>query len=261
MHDVTFLIPVRIDSAERRENLDTVVLYLRRNLNASIMIGEHGAADSLRGAYDCDYFHLHSESESFHISRLLNLMADRASTPFAVIYNADVLLPVEAYREARALLLRDEADFVYPYNGHFFDISRSCIPEIIGSGWQLAVDPAKCTLLMPDSVGGALFFQMAPFQACGMMNENFVSYGPEDQEFYCRAVKLGYRIARTPNALLHLNHPRGPNSLRNNPYEAHNYQEFLRVSRMQPSALKEYVRSWRRKPPQPSPASLQGKGP
>jgi predicted glycosyltransferase involved in capsule biosynthesis len=51
----------------------------------------------------------------------------------------------------------------------------------------------------------------------GMWNENFISWGAEDCEFYYRLNLLNYRVGRINDVVYHLEHGRTFNSHYNNP--------------------------------------------
>ena len=63
-----------------------------------------------------------------------------------------------------------------------------------------------------------------------MWNENFLSWGAEDCEFYYRFNALGYRVGRLNHSIWHFEHGRTHNSHYNNPkfMDNHNLWQWIR---------------------------------
>lgn len=243
LRDVTFMVPCRIESPDRRRNLRILVSYLRRYLDTNILICEDnperqdvpGLMTEL-GLSAADYGYIHltgNDSPYTHKAKQINIMAAAATTPILVVQDTDVVVEPTQYVFAQQAV-HDGAVFCCPFNGLFFDISSKYIPSI-EQGLTVAhvdlLDPHN-ELLYKNSYGGTVFFDRAVFDRLGGFNENFISWGWEDFEIRKRLEQLGERVERLWGPLLHLSHARATNSLRQNPWYAHNTVEYDRVIHM-----------------------------
>lgn len=250
LKDVTFTIPIRIDTAERKRNLRTTVHYLNAHFDTNIMICEESAVaqvpDLLKDLpVKYSYMHIKTDNPLMHRTKLLNIMAKSATTPYIANYDADVLLKDAQYVAAVNLLRENHADMVYPYNGRFMDILGPVLDKAINHLSVEHVQEQEGNLLHPMSLGGAVIWNKEKFLESGLENENFISWGWEDNERITRAQKLGYRVARVDGCLFHMHHPPSQNSANaSHPQYFKNEQEFHKVYRMSKQELRNYVNSW-----------------
>ena len=75
-----------------------------------------------------------------------------------------------------------------------------------------------------------------------MMNENFLSWGCEDDEFYFRMSTLGNRIARVNDYVYHLEHSRTHNSWFSNPNFNQNYHLWNTIKTFDRQQLMDYYK-------------------
>jgi predicted glycosyltransferase involved in capsule biosynthesis len=134
---------------------------------------------------------------------------------------------------------------IYPFDGKFIDISGDILAKAIEN---LSVETLKETdgsLTHPSSLGGVVMWNKSKFMQVGMENENFVSWGYEDNERLCRAMKLGVKVARADGCLFHMHHPVSQNSS-NTKHKAYqdNQREFMKVNQMSTLELLKYIGSW-----------------
>jgi hypothetical protein len=247
--DVTFCIPLRVDSPERMRNLAVVLEYLTANLDTRISLLEDGprrlAPRYLPGLLSrVAYVYRPNESPLFARARLANIMAGQAETPMIVLHDTDVLASPGQYEACARLIRSGRADLASPFSGMCLDVPQEAAAGIQTSRSLEGVDPEACGRL-PHAPGGVVFFDREVFFQGGMENENFVSYGFLDDERLIRFTRLGYRLVRLDGVLHHLSHPRGVNSsLHLNPHKDRNAAEARRVRAMTPKELREYVDSW-----------------
>lgn len=240
LSDVTFMIPCRLESDDRRRNLGILLRYLRRHLNAAIIIcedtpssAEVPAVAAAAGLEPGTYTHIHltgNDTPYTHKAKQINLMAEAARTPILVVQDTDVLVEPWQYAPARDAV-RAGAAMACPFNGLFFDVAADCVP-LVSQHLSLTMvdllDP-RHTLLYKNSYAGSVFFHREVFTRFGGFNETFVSWGWEDFEIYRRLERLGLRVERLWGPTLHLNHGRTANSLKANPWYAANTREYDRV--------------------------------
>jgi predicted glycosyltransferase involved in capsule biosynthesis len=249
LRDVTFNIPVKIDQPNRGRNLEIVIRYLKRYFDTNIIVCEMDSDQKARPfiAADCKYVFMKTNSPFIHRTMQLNYMASISETPIIVNYDVDVLLPPENYQIAAGLIRRKEAEMVYPFAGNFYNTEDHMVGRISDTLDVMFIDPSHCQNLAPNfkSVGGAIFWDKQKFLDIGMENENFVSWGHEDQERFERANILGTKIARIAGDLFHLRHLSSLNSSNAaHSYYKNNESEWLKVKQMNKPTLLKYIESW-----------------
>ncbi|KAA0593723.1 tetratricopeptide (TPR) repeat protein [Azospirillum lipoferum] len=252
LRDVTFMVPCRIESPDRKRNLRILVTYLRRHLDTNILVCEDnperqdvpGIMAEL-GLSPAEYGYIHltgNDSPYTHKAKQINVMAAAATTPVLVVQDTDVLVEPTQYVLAQQAV-HGGAALACPFNGLFFDIGPDFVP---GVERTLAVnqidlfDPRN-EMLYKNSYGGSVFFARRVFDRLGGFNEAFVSWGWEDFEIFRRLEILGERVERTLGPLLHLSHARSTNSVIENPWYAHNTAEYERIVSMAPDRIRAEI--------------------
>ena len=222
MDDLAVLIPVRVESLVRLENLLSVVRYLQTHFSLDIKVWE---ADAFNNQFlerllppDVEYKFIQDEDPVFYRTRYINDMVVDTQKKFVAIWDADVVFPVIQVHSALETLRTEEATFVYPYDGIFLDTSPIVRQMFIESGdvdmlWNL-----RGFMHAPygtDMRGGAFLANREAYIKAGMENENFYGWGPEDWERIERWKNLDYRIKTIDGVLFHLTHPRDMNGKHN----------------------------------------------
>ncbi len=203
-------------------------------------------------ALKVQYTFLHSNDSLFYKTLCINDSFQFTDTPYIAIYDADVLLKLNQLELTMEKLRNEKYHVVYPYDGKFLDVPEHLIPNIINSLSVDHIDDSTCTigLGMPEvssdrqSFGGVVFFERTAFIKGGMANQNLISYGPEDVEFYVRFKKLGYNIIRIPGPVYHLHHSRGINSMETHSFVQRNHSMFKKIMELDDSTLKLFVSTW-----------------
>lgn len=218
LKQITFMIPVRLDSIVRLENLLMSVNYLYCHLNTNIIILQASKYDNglvsklLARKAECHF--IEDYDIVFYRTKYLNYMAHIAQTPYLAIWDADVIIPknqlIDAVKE-----LEKGTDIVYPYDGHFYDTS-SIIRELYLKHQDIRIlqrNKIKMFMRYGDQmVGGVILVNRESYISSGMENLNFYGWGPEDGERNLRWKALGLKITRIEGCLFHLTHDRGTNS-------------------------------------------------
>lgn len=254
LSDVTFLIPVRIESNDRFRNLIMSVSYLLKNTNANIIVMESDNEQQVpkaiakvlkennKNSDKITYIFEQSEESMFHKTRLLNHMLIESNTPIVVNYDCDVVLPISSY-ELAANMCRKEYDLVYPFSfgdnaqlrvnlnsediAHF--MNNSDLSILKGFSWKA-------------EHGFCQFFKRSSYISGFMANEDFLSYGPEDSEMGMRWDRLGYKVGRVDNLVYHFEHTRSHNSDSRNPYMQSNHNLFQTLKNMNKKGLEDYYK-------------------
>jgi hypothetical protein len=239
----SFLIPLRIESPDRERNLKLCVKYLKRHLPAcTIFVKESDEKPkfpkSLKSLVNYE-FEKNSDS-FFHRTRILNEMLFKVDTPIVSNYDVDVVLPPSTFYEAEKMILKENYDLVYPYgeglclwlvkfeNPNYFEktLDISSFKELEKSG---------------TGRGHVHFLKTSSLRKGYMINENYISYGPEDEEFFQRFEKLGFKIGRVNDLIYHIEHSRTENSNNKNPFFSQNQDLYSQMKEMTGEQLREYM--------------------
>lgn len=254
--DTTFIIPICIESSDRKVNALTTLSYLCNHLFTNIIIYEYDTIskmpeiiNSVKDKYPKNLTlngltHIFEQNKSgndiFHRTKFLNEMLNLVKTNIVVNYDIDILLQPSVYRKC-SNLINSGFDLVYPY---FFGKSQYQIN-------YTGKDKVIKSLLLNDllntdyqtyqsAYGHCQFFKTKSYIDGGMENENFISYGPEDQERGYRFKTLGYKVMWSDDYVYHMEHTRGNNSSTNNPMMAHNNKLFDYLKTLSNDQLREY---------------------
>lgn len=244
LRDVTFTMPVFMDHADRKANLETSLHLLQITFDTHFIICEQGTKKFEYTSQWAKY--VRSDAPHFHRTKMLNNMCNLAETDYIANWDCDVIIPpmqiLMAVEELRA-----GADMVFPYDGRFARMPRNPWLPLIQKHRDIGFvgkEPFKGREADHNSVGGAVMWNKEAFMDGGMENENMISFGPEDCERHDRFKLLGYDIRRVRGSLFHINHFVGVNSNSRNPHFNANHRELEKVRAMSQDELRRYVDTW-----------------
>jgi hypothetical protein len=243
--DLTVLIRVRIDSPDRLRNLITCTNTLLSVMSTRIIVGI-GDPHQLQSELDprVEIVKVHDPmNEPFESMRIVNDLAKLVKTEFMALVDTDVVVPHEQWAETLRLLREDNVDLAYSYDGRTIEISYGC-HSWLEKGQYDRLPRSSQKLIHDSSVGGCVAWKVSSFIDAGTENENFKSWGYEDDERYARVTKLGLNVTRVPGVLYHIAHRRGPDSQPNPLYTKKNRDEYQRIKEMSLDELRAEIRSW-----------------
>ena len=253
MMDLTFLIPTKIETEDRLRNIISSVSYLLKHIPAKVIVKEVSnhptfqfrAIPEIRKYVDTSnltYFYEESSEPWFCKSKVLNDLISASNTKVVANYDVDCILPLSSYHQAYDAINNDHADVVYPYGCGIYqwkaEYDFQIYEEFINTLDTSTLDKRKS--LSNSTIGWTQFINRQVYIDSFMMNENFISWGCEDDEFYYRMSVLGNRIARIDNYAYHLEHSRTPNSWFNNPNFNNNYQLWNQIKTFDKNQLIQY---------------------
>lgn len=254
LKDVTFLIPIRLDSINRMENLLMAIDHLTSQFETNIHILEADGYNNglLRKLLPETINHTFIEDYDpiFHRTHYINRMVKNCPSPFMAVWDSDVLSPPAQIIEAVDWLRRGEADFVRPYDNKFLDTSM-IIRELYFRTRNILIlqkHQGKMTPLYPPfPVGGGFFANLEKYKESGLENERFYGWGIEDGERVNRWNILGYNYKNTSGVMYHLSHPRGKNSQFHCPQQMDvKNAELYRIISMSKKQLNDEISGWKR---------------
>jgi predicted glycosyltransferase involved in capsule biosynthesis len=253
----TFIIPLRIETADRMRNIITILIYLTRNFDTKIIVKEVDESSVyerevlpvLKQALEPEWLecihHIFEKSEefTFHRTKILNDMLWMVDTPVVVNYDSDILLPLESYINATNMIAKGwvhpdvengkPVKVIYPYGcGNYqfqCHVGDNEVTNFINSGFNYEYFNGHMRQ-WDAKYGFCQFFDTEEYKKLGGENENFVAYGYEDDERHFRFNLLS-SVARIDDYVYHLEHGRTKNSWFNNPYCEDNKKlwEILKV--------------------------------
>lgn len=250
--DLTFCIPIRIDSPQRLRNLCSVLRFYSSCTNAKFMVYEADSSRKLFGIENIpnlDYVFIKDDNRIFHRTKLLNMMMSEATTKYAGIWDSDAVSPIEQIHMALECLRANKTlAMVYPFDGKFWNVSDYFADLFYASlDIRLITDypQPKQLLYGYHAVGGAFIVNIPVYKQYGWENEYFIGWGPEDAERYRRLEILGNTPIKIKGDLYHLEHPRGINSGNSDrDLSLSTRMEYAKVCSMERKELLSYVRTW-----------------
>ncbi|MDR1223237.1 MAG: glycosyltransferase [Tannerella sp.] len=245
---VTFVIPVRLDSPERKRNLHLLIEHLKQIPDASAIILEADSQSRFEHAGDnfiSSYF-VEDHDPIFYLTKYRNMLLSLAKTTIAGIWDTDVIVPLPQILKSVSDI-QNGCMISYPYDGRFLTLSPDTSEQYRNH--------RSVSFLMENiekfpqgfgtcSVGGAFLVNKDEYLKFGGENEHIYGWGVEDLERVKRMEILGFDVPRTEGPLFHLFHPR-TSWFDNKNTETANRTEFVKICSMTEQELRDYVKIWR----------------
>jgi predicted glycosyltransferase involved in capsule biosynthesis len=253
LKDVTFIIPVRIDSLERLDNLVVVTDYILSHCNThiSVLEADHRNTGILKKLLnpDIEIFFEEDSLAVFHRTHYINELVKRANTRHVAVWDADVMVAMAQIESAVEILRNDAADMVIPYNGKFLNTGTG-IRDAYFSSLDIALLYRNINdmqmLFGAGACGGGFFVNKNKYCMAGMENEYFFGWGVEDGERVRRFEIMGLKILKVNSGpMFHFTHPRKINSnFRSAKAKEDSLKEYLRITSMTREELQNEISMW-----------------
>lgn len=236
LSDVTFLVPLRIDSPERKENINALIKYTFQKFKTKLIVLE---ADSIRKFYpeyqnkSLHYKYIIDNNEVFHRTKWINQLISMAKTTYVAIWDSDAISPSQQILNAVKSLRSGLCVMAFPYDGRFYSCDKMS-SDLFKKYTDIEILTKHLNVMRLmhgyHSVGGAFIVDKVNYLKAGGENENIYGWGPEDTERVKRMEVLGLPVSFSPGVLFHLYHPKGKNSWFANPsIERMNRLELLKT--------------------------------
>ncbi|MDP1812498.1 MAG: galactosyltransferase-related protein [Sediminibacterium sp.] len=249
LKDITFLIPFRLDSVSRLENLNIILSYLTTYFDTNIDLLETGINSSVDYILRHDsikYTYLYSEDQYFYHTLYNNKLLLAVTGDYVVIYDSDVIISPVQILESANLLRKDRADFVLPHNGECYnvdDFTKRMLKQKL-SLQLINENKLFYYLVTKNCFGGCLFANQKKFIAAGMDNENIKGWGHEDIERIKRIHKLGLRLSCIDGPIYHLPHERPNSSFLDEQSALSSYVQYFKTCSSSPTELRNIINEW-----------------
>jgi len=243
---VDFLMPCRIESEDRLKNVITSVSYLLSNFPESrVLLKEVDVHSTFKfralpeikkitQVNDTNLVHIYEENvdKFFHKTRILNDLLVESSADIVFNHDVDMILPKTTYQYAYDAILNNKCEAMYPYGCGAYQWAVNYSSEVYENFTKtFDIEILKSNSHKSSStIGWGQMIKRQTYIECGMWNENFISWGAEDCEFYYRLAILGFKMGRVNDDIYHLEHGRTFNSHYNNPkfIDNHNLWQWIR---------------------------------
>ena len=243
MKDLTFLLPCRIESEDRLRNVITSLTYILRHypdskvivkevddhshfkFRALPVIQKYVSTDKLTHIFE------DSKEKFFHKTRILNDLLVASDTEIVYNHDVDVILPQRSVETAYKAI-KDHADAVYPFGCGVYQWAVNYPGELfekfLDSNFNFQILDGYRGRVASSIGWGQMIKRDVEIEA-GLWNENFISWGAEDCEFYFRLNILGYKVGRVNDDIYHFEHGRTFNSHYHNPKFMDNHKLWQNI--------------------------------
>lgn len=220
LKDVTFIIPVRMDSIIRLENLLVVIKCIKK-FNSKIIILESGKYKSFTKRlfpqkYEIEYRFVNDDDIVFYRTRFINMALEFVDTPYVAVWDADVIVDDKQIVESMTILRSGDADVSFPYDGDFLNTDipmRDLFLEKQDIRFLYRYKNYMNSLYGENFIGGGFIINKEKYINAGKENENYYGWGPEDLDRVQRWKAMEYKIHRSQGPMFHLCHPRDINGI------------------------------------------------
>lgn len=232
--DFTFLMPLRIDSEQRKENADTSISFILRHFDTTFIVVEGDTTRKYYPDFKIDNFNyefMGDKHEFFHKTKYINRLIELAVKQFIAVWDTDAIVPVDQILESVKVLRNGVAVMSIPYDGRVF-VCDQYLSDLFRSHPKielfLKLAPSLPLMYGYHSTGGAFMADKQKYLETGGENENFHGWGPEDVERVKRLEVLNLPVHFSDGPFFHLWHPRGQNSwYADSRIEIQNRREFI----------------------------------
>lgn len=256
--EISFIIPIKIDSNDRLENINFTCKYLKKSyINSQIILVECDINSNLNifaNKLKIDYFFL--KKERFSKSLAVNLGLINSNKNFICIWDADMIASPDAIIQGLNILKKNQINLIVPHNQIFVNIKnnlrerflldcQSLITELHSiSKYNYRISNENMDIYTCH--GGFILTRKDTLKSIGGFNFLMTSYGWEDSEILLRYKKLGLNYCFIKEfSTIHLHHYRGEDSKINEFYNL-NFLEYKNVESMNYLNLYKYSTSFLR---------------
>jgi len=188
-----------------------------------------------------------SDEKFFHKTRILNDLCVAADT--AIIYNhdVDVVVPKNSHELAYRSITQEGSDAVYPFGCGIYQWAVNYSDDLLdkflsshdGKDFDTSIVQAS-SVRVPSSIGWGQMITKTAEVSAGLWNEEFISWGAEDCEFYYRLNLFGFKVGRVIDDIFHFEHGRTFNSHYHNPKFQDNDRLWNKIRTLDKDELTKY---------------------
>jgi predicted glycosyltransferase involved in capsule biosynthesis len=213
MDDLTFILPVGIETEDRYRNFLFTINYLINICpEAHYIIHEMGDINYSANVEHARIKKIFSKTqkinEKFYKTWCINRAIEEAKTKVICIYDVDVLIPLESIEKSIKYII-EGYDMVLPYSYGPYQKQILNFKECEQFIKSLNFDDFKTVRPNNSFYGHVQFFNKLSYMEVGGENEEMIGWGPEDQEKLFKMYSLGYKVKYLDNSYVwHIEHSR-----------------------------------------------------
>ena len=170
-----------------------------------------------------------------------------ADTPILYNHDVDVVVPKESHKLAYHSITAEGSDAVYPFGCGIYQWAVTYSDELLdkflsshdGKDFDTSI-VQKSSVRIPSSIGWGQMITKTAEVSAGLWNEEFISWGAEDCEFYYRLSLFGFKVGRVIDDIFHFEHGRTFNSHYHNPKFQDNDRLWNKIRTLDKEELTQY---------------------
>lgn len=263
--NISLIVPIRLDTKERSENLTTLWVFYRKyckNIKFIFVENDESPKAIKKSIFPDikDMYCFIGNTKEFNKCKTYNIGARLSDTDFLCLIDLDVIIHPEQIIKAKNKIINNQIDLIIAYNGLAYYLSeevkklfivdydynylKNIIPE------NKTVNYKNKNLLVGNNnaVGGCLLIKRDTFFKFKGFNPNFIGWGYEDNEIISRVQKLGYNVGRINgknDVLWHLPHEnKNSKPKEQHPFYEKNHQIISMVESSTKEQLEKYIKTW-----------------
>lgn len=242
------VMPVRIDSDDRKENLKAVLAWLQQ-FGIRVLMLEADQTPHLKSivsAYThAEYLFVEDNNHTFHRTKYINVLLRQATSRYVAVWDTDVIVRPEQVARTLDRMEKEHVVMGYPYSGKFYLMDEDQSTRFRRNPNLSAFQQKNLTPLMGrPACGGVYIVKRKAYLSIGGENEKYEGWGPEDAERLRRTQIMGLKAGWLSNEpLYHLHHKRNPQDLSDsNPNLLAMRREFVRECSMTQTEMANYIK-------------------
>lgn len=208
--NVVIFLLIRIDSDDRRRNVDIFLKYMEKHFNFSIVIWE---VDNSRKYFPKEYESLSytfikDETETLYRTKYFNRFMRETEKNIIGYMDCDCFVKTSSIIESIEAI---ESDYTLalPFDNNFINIVDDDAIKSFDKDLELnLLIDTKNQVFITNSVGGGVFVNKPSYTELGGENESIVGWGIDDLDRVFRVLIDGRKVHRAKGDLYHLHHTR-----------------------------------------------------
>lgn len=244
---LTAIMPVKIDSTDRLENILVVSDYITKRLHVpKLIIIEIDKEPRLFNFFKDNDQISYSFVEDHGVwsrGRAFNTVLPWVKTDVVAIWDTDAVIPSQSLHMAYKNIAEEDADIAMPYS-IFYHVHRKFIRDAkYGAlNFNIVNDPRNYDHAFDQVIGGGIcLYRTSLLRHIRGFSELFNGWGAEDDEVVARAQKLGAKVIRVNGPLVHFFHERTPTCVPHEHYKKYNIAERARMISWDADQIAEYM--------------------
>jgi hypothetical protein len=236
-NNITAIIPIRIDSDDRLQNINASISFLLNYYDCNVIVKEVDNIQKFNPPNNSKLKYIFEKCDintPFHRTKIINEMLNIVNTKYVINYDCDMLIPKSTMNKCISML-NSGYDLVYPYPKEtiyyttklneqhikkFLNDPNNSYMDYIIEKYMIKIEKKELHFFNKINflknvicAGGMQFFNTKSYIKGYGENEEFLDWGPEDYERLYRFYLLGYKIGWIDSGnIMHMDHKKTESS-------------------------------------------------